>query len=303
MVSVFDSVSHKQVRTIYVIGNGFDLAHQGIDGDAVKLYRINYSDYKSFLNNQGSLLLCPPMTYDDLFSIIEAIPTISKDWSNFEEALSELDPKYLLSHFESRKFKYTKPCPLNEFLSCMDESIQQSFEDWVNSVVLGDTPVFDFDKRSFFISFNYTETLEKVYNIDPSSIIYIHRKRHNGIGRYVFGHSVDRDELFKKDYYLDSDNPDIFDIRNSIANWKKDYQSDELLNKLSGLDGVGEIKIIGHSMSIVDKPYFDIIRNQFPQAHWTRYCYDVPNRIKERQEEAERIHDGITIKPDEFIRL
>lgn len=95
--------------------------------------------------------------------------------------------------------------------------IQDLFKEWINSVDIYETeklPVESLMKEdSFYLSFNYTETLEKIYGISSDQIIHIHGLRYKARKYYseqlllsqdkeqlIFGHGKDevRDFGFRK---------------------------------------------------------------------------------------------------------
>ena len=50
-------------------------------------------------------------------------------------------------------------------------------------------PLFNFKKSDEFITFNYTEVLEKTYKINSKKILHIHGSSLDNEGSLVYGHS------------------------------------------------------------------------------------------------------------------
>ena len=67
------------------------------------------------------------------------------------------------------------------------------------------------DKNSKFLNFNYTNTLEKIYNIEPYNIIYIHNSVHNQ-ENIILGHGIDPSN-FEKQIPEPPDNLDEEDFK------------------------------------------------------------------------------------------
>ena len=157
------------MTTLIITGNGFDIAHN---------LPTEFSKFMSYIS-EGN---------DDNFysSLIKYIPQDFL-WSSFEEALSYLDYEQLKddnSHFllnygdenwkDSAHHDYQYM--IEKELSFAD-SIQKYLYHWIKSINTNVIPKFDskiINNENIFINFNYTDTLEKVYNIKPNRILYIH---------------------------------------------------------------------------------------------------------------------------------
>jgi len=49
-----------------------------------------------------------------------------------------------------------------------------------------------------FLSFNYTNTLEKLYSIDKGKIVFIHNSAHYGSDKIILGHGIDPENFNEK---------------------------------------------------------------------------------------------------------
>ena len=75
-------------------------------------------------------------------------------------------------------------------LRMMFDVFHQVFDDWVNQIdnnVDKITNVFHFNRRDIYLSFNYTDTLEKLYRVPRDRINYIHGRR-NSNDEIIVGH-------------------------------------------------------------------------------------------------------------------
>ena len=74
----------------------------------------------------------------------------------------------------------------------MDEFIE-AFTEWVNSIdITVADKVLDLPSCSKYLTFNYTETLEKIYGIPQLNILHIHGSRLSE-NNYIIGHDNPRD--------------------------------------------------------------------------------------------------------------
>ena len=108
-----------------------------------------------------------------------------------------------------------------------------------------------------FITFNYTETLEKVYGISENQVFHIHGCRET-IDELVVGHGEDRLRGFNKKYILAADV-----LEEGIRNLRKD--TDAVVKKHACLwdailkSSITDIYCFGFSFSNVDLPYISKI--------------------------------------------
>jgi hypothetical protein len=204
------------VANLFIIGNGFDLDH-GLEtsyNHFRKYLLSNYPDIKldELIVPNERHLPDGGVEYDDvevlsmLFYLINMAEQNEEKWSNIETALGALDFSEVFDWFDDILDKdgdvdMWKTAYRNEDLASQlvipTTKIQYFFWDWVNSISLHSArPKRDFIKllkdEDQFLSFNYTETLEIVYDISSEDICYIHGKQYEEI---FFGHGN------KEDYY------------------------------------------------------------------------------------------------------
>ena len=247
---------------LYIIGNGFDLAHN---------LPSHYSDFAAFCKEKDSFFY---KSMNDLFP--KLTPTEEKLWSNFEEGLGEPDLKYL-----DRFYNNYINNPGNDGFLKIFYDIKNYFKEWVISLkekTLGLKPIYDLDKNSIFLSFNYTDTLETVYKISSGKILHIHGyeddvQAESFFVGYIFGHG--REKLMQTSH-IDSRE---YLYNDFVNGFRKDYQIDEISSFLRNFPTIEEIIVYGHSMNKIDNPYFEIIKNQYPEAKWNieyhiKYCKD-----------------------------
>ena len=214
------------MTTLIITGNGFDIAHN---------LPTEFSKFMSYIS-EGN---------DDNFysSLIKYIPQDFL-WSSFEEALSYLDYEQLKddnSHFLlNYGDEYWKDSAHHDYQYMIEkelsfaDSIQKYLYHWIKSINTNVIPKFDskiINNENIFINFNYTDTLEKVYNIKPNRILYIHGCVNHG-NNLIVGHhdnslfkksTVAFDNIEEQQLFYDYDTVDVrvFEADDIIKNYFK----------------------------------------------------------------------------------
>lgn len=189
------------MNKIYIIGNGFDIAH-GL--------KTQYKHFKSYLEDEIrdiydsiDFLFTPDYIPDiainhihagigDRSRVIQNLPqemiivywliykaankSDDLEWNQFEDLLIELEWNLLLNKSEMTEDNISA-------LATTAVDIKGFFFRWINTIDLNKITIKKhFNKiidsqNDIFISFNYTETLEKAYYIEPDNVVHIHGKR------------------------------------------------------------------------------------------------------------------------------
>lgn len=113
-------------------------------------------------------------------------------------------------------------------------------------------------KDANYLTFNYTDTLETIYDIPKANILHIHGARGTG-DDYIVGHSNYRDD--DKAY---DDNDILFkqQTRAKIIGWMNNqYKDSEAIASYNdsyfrSLSNIQQVIVLGHSLNKVDLPYF-----------------------------------------------
>lgn len=273
-LSLFPELQLDNNQILFIIGNGFDLAH-GI--------KSGYWYFKKWLIHNGK---------DCLVGLMDIFFSNERDvWSSIEQALGEYDEESILEYCKPDKefdFDHSlsasariEDSPMAIFKPVLDE-FRDAFRDWVNSIdISGIEKIYKLYMSSRYLSFNYTDTLETVYGIPKNQIIHIHGSRLNN-DEYIIGHNNYRDSstVWERDGL-------IFEQRayENIIYWMNEFiknYDDIIASHSSFFDSLYDIKqivVIGHSMSIIDWPYFEeIIKNIGKDIPWTVYCHNKEDR-------------------------
>lgn len=290
------------MKKLFIIGNGFDLYH-GLP--------TSVSDFEKIIEKN-----------DENEYYLNAV----EDWSEYEEALSYFDtenmaemhvefPDYLSDYDRDRE------CVINQMEQKMDEmsdilieslrEMVENAEEIIEENV--DKSVHVSMKDSIFLSFNYTSTLETLYDFNEKDrILHIHGYRYKD-DNFIFGYSEPSKSVLESfaryrintpdlemedinepgleiedvnaffeigDYEIDDYEIDDYEIDSYVQKqyqvMHNFYQSNRKIHQLEKLsewispyaNEVNEIIVLGHSMSTVDKPYFELLEKIISPEKW-----------------------------------
>ena len=288
---------------LVVIGNGFDLAH-GL--------HTKYSDFMEYLCSYekepeiiyGRFIRLDSVSVQDqkkhrFYDAISKYIPEQDLWSSFEEALSFLDYEqiqednscYFLDYGDdnwrdsaNHDFQYM----ISEDLS-FATNISHYFSEWILRINTSVSPVVSsniLNKSCIFLNFNYTDTLEKVYDIPASNILYIHGNALRG-NNLILGHhdatlfqektipafnAADEQGIYMEDIEEDFR---LQEAKEIIKNYfRKTYKDTASIIRyyqsfFNSLATVNEVYVFGHSLSEIDFDYFaEIKRNVLPICQW-----------------------------------
>lgn len=284
----------KLIERLYIIGNGFDLHHY---------LKTSYHDFALYLKENDRKL------YDTLEKYI-SYPTSDKDlWAKFEENLANLGAKEILSansnylpDYASDEFRdrdrYAFPDTMQQFYEMLTDVLFHNFAEFIRQI---EFPANSYarkiviDKTSTFLTFNYTETLEKLYGIDRNNIIYIHNSAKDD--KIILGHGIDPETFEEKipeppddlepeqfedwyssnigyDYSYDEGKKNIMQYFKDTFKPTKEIIGNHL-DFFNTLVNVEEVFVFGHSISPVDLPYFhQIVQSVKTDVKWTVSYYN-----------------------------
>lgn len=285
------------MKKLFIIGNGFDRAH-GL--------RTSYEDFHQYLkitypdaNEEDEQLPGVFQTPDGGIGCddIEAVSFImrlitqaepnSEQWSALEESLGRLD---FCEEFDWLPEQLDREGDVDMWatsyqnedvasnLSVVIEKLSDYFTDWINTINLSKVQQIValenlIESKDVFLNFNYTETLEIVYQVKAEKVCHIHGKRGEEL---IFGHGEDEsDDTYDRNMRFYTGAEDI--LSNIHYMLKKDTDKAILLHEafFSSLDP--EIECIyshGFSFGKVDLPYIEKICECLPTKNMTWYLND-----------------------------
>ena len=243
---------------MFIIGNGFDIKH-GI--------RSKYSDFKDWLSEKGHTRL---ISFIDIF-----FNNYESFWSDIENALGDYNYVEIADFCNPNKeidydhpFQYTyayEDSPNVIFKPTLDDFIDY-FTEWVNSIDINISELLcELPPESKYLTFNYTETLEKYYGIPKENICHIHGSRLDK-EKYIIGHN----KICNPENPFDDDSKLLYqqETFSKIIRWMNDLYKDTskiIVKHKLFFDSLCEIKqiiVIGFSFSDIDLPYLEEIVNK-----------------------------------------
>lgn len=258
-------------NSIIIVGNGFDVNHGLLS---------RYSNYKTWLCNHNK----------QLYDFLERYIDVKGDWWNdFERSLSEINVPKLINETPPDNSPSILGIPPSFYepacghLDHIRDEISKSFSEWINTMVVASVrKCVDLPKASLYISFNYTDTLERVYGIKEVKILYIHGKALRG-DNLIYGHGKNQYRLehdvkkkyglyeskdfFKAGTYGDSE----FQLTHHLAYWEKRpytqlVRYSEILFPI--VKNSESVYTYGFSFSEVDFPYIQWMVQHNPNLRW-----------------------------------
>lgn len=309
------------MKKLIIIGNGFDMAHG---------YKTSYNDFRDFIKRRYKIeeeecTIIPEGFYnrhgekeydrEELAAYLIKILDDSSDeeWRYFETNLGNVDmfsehyfdyPEDEDGDIDMWKSSYLN----NEFSSCFIKAfkfLQELFEEWIKEVkiskednkeevenILSDT--------GYFLSFNYTKTLETVYGISPKKILYIHGTLPNNL---IFGHGKTAKEIEEEEQkiigskYVGSEDSISSCRRKTRKNTKKIIEKNIDFFKEIEKSNIERICIYGFSLSAVDIPYIEkIIQSTSSNTKWEIY------NLKDKLDEHRSMYISLGVK-ESYIEL
>lgn len=301
-------IYRQSMETLYIIGNGFDLYH-GLN-----------TSYKSF----GFYLKDKHFQIYDYLTEYYGLPYLEDkeinycEWNNFEAALADLnyesvldDNSDFLPNFNSEDFRDSEWHALEQVMEDIVNDLTINhfnlFKDFIRNVEFPNkkqNELLNLDINAKYLSFNYTDTLERYYGISYNNILYIHNKAlSNDI--LILGHGTDPDNFIKKEEKMPenltneekqewhermSDSYDFSYERGLdtiLGYFNKSFKyTQELINQnnnfFENLDSIKNVLVLGQSVSEVDQPYFrkiiESINND--EIIWTASYHGNPDTIR-----------------------
>jgi hypothetical protein len=270
-------------NALYIIGNGFDLHHE-LD--------TRYSSFGCFLKQNHPDIFDFFVEYCGFDYLVGCDSQSLEDsmWWNFESNLSYIHgdlllenymdfvPKYASDDFRDRD-RYDISILIEQKIDEATSGMREAFEEFISQVCYISTPqnkLLNIDTSALFLSFNYTDTLERYYKIPREHIDYIHNKAGEG-EELILGHGInpveieqqeeqppenqEEYELWKEkraeqyDYSIERGKDEIRDYYRKSFKATNDVIAKNLsfFEKMKHMD---KIYVLGHSLSDVDLPYF-----------------------------------------------
>lgn len=278
---------------LFIIGNGFDLAHglpTSYGNFRDYLEEVDWSYLESLENMYG---FCIESRRESLINYL---------WRDFETNLSNIDETTIIEQGEHIDLDLESgDIGIEDTLyDYWDE--QYKFIERLNDFVMSWISQVDIDvpritnnisEDDLFITFNYTLLLEQVYNIDKYNILHIHGSIDEDDISPVIGHG-NKDKILKikeictecKEKFYEKKSAIYRAVSNYYERTLKDVEHFIHINKyfFRRLNDVKSISIIGHSLGDVDMLYFrEVYNNVSDDTIWNIYYYSEDSMVSYRE--------------------
>ena len=279
------------MATLHIIGNGFDLAH-GLP--------TSYWHYYQFLKNNGEAWFVNMM--ENYFGHTPSLNNHRRQynilWSDLERALGEYDVDGIFDFLHEGHEEDLDH--MGQYVDAIDaelkyhfvdikQQFQETFADWCRSIDVTQAKrkrIPHFDPNGLFLTFNYSDILERVYGIPDAHVLHIHGRSSKQYDELIVGHNTPA--VLRRQYeatFLDM--PEIMStIASTINGLLKDQQGIILRHArfFQKLNRVDKVVVYGHSMAPVDLQYFKAVHNNVsPQARWHFSYYDYDECPKKKE--------------------
>ncbi len=246
-------------KKLYIIGNGFDIQH-GL--------KSRYWDFKEYLDN----------TDKQLVEKLEEYFGSDALWSDFEETLAYLDTEQIVDECMdslqpysaedwSDAYHHDYQYEVQQRINLITDTLKKRFTEWILQLRLPNNANENMvlvDKNATFINFNYTNTLERLYRVTQEQIFYIHNNAVDTNSTLILGHSRNPQNSKKLNELYNNEDTDVRVVEgNRILDdyFIETYKSTETIitensDFFDSLKDLETIYVFGHSLSVVDRPYF-----------------------------------------------
>lgn len=278
------------MKNLYVLGNGFDL-HHGLN--------TSYQSFAEYLYENEDELYEDLIRYFKLVDLVKDKPSDEEwdKWSYFEETLARLNYFDLLDEYSDLIVNISDPnytigdedyyaYQIEEKVNMLTKNLINEFNNFILSLdyrTISSALLIRLEKDNHFLSFNYTETLQKSYNIPEDRITYIHNKASPNNCNLILGHGINPiDFNEKEELHPKFQNREMFEIwaeeegnkynrsRDLAMQKAKEYFTisfkntskiiDDRKDFFSMIKGIEQIFVLGHSIAEVDIEYFKALK-------------------------------------------
>lgn len=293
----------KVLPNLNIIGNGFDLYH-GLPTSyyyfACYLLSKNEEVYDDWAEMYGFSRGILHMPFEELERKIDNIGY----WCDFEKRLGYISSEWVEdSLLDDLGLENSDAVDLPVDRPNHVATIKKLLNDWIRETVDTDhnfeivqhllgTKRLDISSSDVFLSFNYTHTLERIYN--AHNVLHIHGESTLDMdeNELVIGHGNDSAIQKMRETVRDLEQYDYEQpARNRIQEYRFEIDILEDLRKpvqicmkelkhfLDKLSPPEAICVYGFSLGDVDVPYIRFIRDKWPDCRWRFSYYSDSNKI------------------------
>lgn len=280
LIAILPKSPQLEKTTLFIIGNGFDRFNN---------LNTRYWDFHEWLKTQ-------PNGEEFIETMEQVFSTTNREgenllWTDFEKATGKCDIERIFEgleeQFEEDRGEYNRYLMniqdeiMVGFVNPIQKEMPLYFIRWIEDInnkiykLPKITNISDklqgFTKEGLFLTFNYTDTLEYLYQIPETNICHIHN-RVKANEQPIIGHNNKAIEIERP---LDITQGEINEKQNMakvIDNLKKNHH-DNIKKHTIFFDRLGKhinkVVVYGHSMNDIDMPYFRSVKRRIaPDARW-----------------------------------
>lgn len=292
------------MKRLFIIGNGFDIAHK---------LNTRYSDFQKYLlekypkaiyqdaiipepvtTDQGEELFDDEAVVGFLIKIIDDASRLGDEWRDLEDTLGNLDYDSLLDDWDedneddAKNHKQYRNEDNGRLIKEIVIMIKKYFSEWINQIQISNSkPIKNFENlidksNDLFLTFNYTMTLEELY--DAKNVFHIHGQQGDNL---VFGHgnSQNHIEHYETEYtgsedYISELHSELRKDTSKVIQQHKNY--------FKNLEILDSIYSYGFSFSEVDLVYIkEICQSTTENTTWYLHefdkakCVEIQRKIRE----------------------
>ena len=257
-------------NTLYFIGNGFDLFHEGVKSKFIHFY--------SWLNLKDKQHEQFVLDMENVFPISSIHGNML--WTSFEKALGDFDIETVHKTFAGKEIDSLFDIDYQQRAA---SKIRKTFnkipiylKEWATQICTDSIKQeLSLGKESKYLTFNYTLLLEKLYHISPAQIWHIHGCIDED-KPLITGHNQDFPEYFD-DTESYNDKKSLENLSEEIRSLRKPVLNIIKSNKsyFKSLSHINKVIVFGHSLSKIDYPYFrEVVNNVQDNTEWIYIGYD-----------------------------
>ena len=275
----------KNNKTLYIIGNGFDLHHG---------YMSRYIDFRKYLTANNHSLLYNLETYIG-----------GELWSDFENSLAKVDMyeffvdnEELLPDEQSDRSGdiHIMEDAAIAAVDSLTKDLTRSLNNWILYIEKKNQDKIELclsmESNSLYLSFNYSYLLETLYGIARPQICHIHgtaqtiencgQHEPDELSNIIIGHSIKEQNNTEKKYktkglasFSICEAEEILKTQFALSFKNTVHCIDENKQFFNQLFDVNKVIVIGHSLSDIDIPYFNKVAESIKSnASWIISYYD-----------------------------
>lgn len=289
------------MKKLFIIGNGFDLSHKIPSRyEDFRLYLISLlnhetgEDYSNYDFTDSSIIT---LDYEknlknDILTILYFLSCAEngEEWNDIEKSVGELNYDdfswlYIDESEDDKEYRanWINKDSFSPYIEVLT-SITEFFSKWIQHIDINEKNKEYykselgslFGEDTAFLCFNYTDTLEYIYNIRREKICYIHGNAKDA-GKLYFGHG---NNLTYDDYINSISNANYFSVADSYElindNLRKPVGSIiyENLDFFESLKDVEKVYSYGFSYNLADEPYIREIIKKIPaNSKWSVHSF------------------------------